>query len=980
MGWRDRADDVGMRGIGRGRAGEAVPGRAAGVFLIAGMLAAGAMAVISDPARGWLLVGILAATNLAGIHTVRRDPRRSNPVWYLVAGSLLLLPAYTLWYPAVATWGLELGSPAITDALFLAAYASFLVALARLVRIRSATDRRVDLLDTLIVSVGLGVLVWVFLITPYLQDETMSWAARAVAISYTLVNLLLLGGVIRLLVQGGIASTGDRLLSAWVVMQLVADLAYGMNSLQGTFELSDPSVALYPVSFVLLGAALLHPSTMQPAAAGSTVHPVSGVQRLLLVIPAALVAPVVITVLAIRDRADQIPFVAFLSAVLFVLVLVRVWLLVVDVEEHRRTKAKLTASIEKERRHARENQELLASLRERQMLSDRVSRIQRKISTRAPLQEVLDAITSGAAELVHDDVAALRFIDEEDPEYMVMVSSVGVDPAVAQQVHRLPVGVGVGGRAIVTNQLCIQDSYNTWDDAIGQFSAGGLQTAMATPVHLGSEPIGSLVVATHRADRRYSRAEQEALISFAAHASIALNDARSVRAMNDALQQAVHQAMHDELTGLPNRACFYDRAEQALKGARRDRGKTAVLLFDLDRFKEINDTLGHRYGDRVLCAIGPRIAPLLRDADTLARLGGDEFCVLLPSVPSVEVAVEVARRITLALEEPVEVDGMTLVVEASCGVAVAPDHGDTADLMLQRSDVAMYVAKTSHASVALYEDRLDRNTPDRLTLLGELRTAVGGDELVMHYQPQIDLRSGSVQGVEALVRWRHPRRGLLAPDVFLPIAEETGLIHQLTSWVLDASLQQLRAWLDDPDLRVGRDFTMAVNLSTHSLLDDSFVTEVRVALERFGIPADQLVLEITETTLMADPTRAQRVLTQLADNGVRFAIDDFGTGYSSLAALKGLPVHDLKIDKSFVRCMDRDIDDAIIVRSVIELGHTLGLRTVAEGVENQAVRDRLSALGCDSAQGYAFAPPMPPDELFRWMREEPFESPAVLFG
>ena len=955
------------------------PGRESALFLVVGFAACAVGAVAGDPLRGWLLVAVLAGTHAAGVVALRRDPRRDNPVWFLVGGTALLLPAYFLWYPATLRWSLDLGSPAVTDALFLAAYASFVIGLGRMVRRRSTEDRRIDILDTLIVSVGVGVLVWVAFISPYLHDDTMSWSARLVAVSYTLVDLLLLGAVIRLLMQNSIASTADRLITAWVVVQLVADLAYAVSTLRGAFELGHPVVYLYPTSFVLLGAGVLHPALNEAPDATTPRRSVDGIRRFALVVPAALIAPVVIAVLGIRDGSDEIPIAALLSAVLFVLVLGRVWFLLVDMEEHRRIRRQLTASIEKERRRTEENQALLASLRERQMLSDRLSRIQRKISTRAPLQEVLDAITHGAAELVHDDVAALRFVDEDDPDYMVMVSSVGVDAEIAEAVRRLPVGSGVGGQAIVRNRLCIQDSYTGWNHAIGQFSQGGLQTAMATPVHLGTEPIGSLVVATHRADRQYSRAEQEALISFAEHVSIALNDARSVRTMNEALERAVHQAMHDELTGLPNRACFYDRAEQALKAARRDDTKTAVLLFDLDRFKEINDTLGHRYGDRVLCAIGPRIEPLLREADTLARLGGDEFCVLLPSVPSLEVAMDVARRITHALEEPLEVDGMTLVVEASCGVAVAPQHGSTADLLLQRSDVAMYVAKTSHTSVAAYEDRLDRNTPDRLTLLSELRTAIGNGELEMHYQPQVDLRTGVVEGVEALVRWRHPRRGLLGPDLFLPIAEETGLIHQLTSWVLDASLDQLRRWHADPRMGVDRHFTMSVNLSTHSLLDEAFATEVGVALDRFGVAPSQLVLEITETTLMADPTRAQRVLTELAGRGVRFAIDDFGTGYSSLAALKGLPVHDLKIDKSFVRDMHEDCDDATIVRSVIELGHTLGLRTIAEGVEHLEVRDLLTSLGCDSAQGYAFAPPMAPAELLVWIAERP-RSPAVLFG
>jgi diguanylate cyclase (GGDEF)-like protein len=451
--------------------------------------------------------------------------------------------------------------------------------------------------------------------------------------------------------------------------------------------------------------------------------------------------------------------------------------------------------------------------------------------------------------------------------------------------------------------------------------------------------------------------------------SLALNDARTVQTMHQALDQAVHQAMHDELTGLPNRACFYDRTEQALRAARRTCAATAVLLLDLDRFKEINDTLGHRYGDRVLRAIGSRLAPLLRAGDTLARLGGDEFCVLLPDVGGLDEALDVADRITAALEAPFSIDGMDLVVAASVGVTVAPEHGDTADLLLQRSDVAMYVAKRSHTSVVAYEHALDDNTPDRLSMVADLRTAIATDQLVLHFQPQADLRTGVVTGFEALVRWQHPRLGLIGPDDFVPIAEDTGLIQPLTSWVLDAALDQLRRWSRDPGFPAAGELTMAVNLSTRSLLDESVCNEVVIALQRFGIPPHRLVLEITETTLMADPGRAHRVLAALAHEGVQFAIDDFGTGYSSLASLKTLPVHHLKIDKSFVQNMHADTSDATIVRSVIDLARTLGLRTVAEGVERPEVWAQLAELGCDSAQGYHLARPLPAGAVPAWVTD-----------
>ncbi|HLY83454.1 MAG TPA: EAL domain-containing protein, partial [Acidimicrobiales bacterium] len=527
----------------------------------------------------------------------------------------------------------------------------------------------------------------------------------------------------------------------------------------------------------------------------------------------------------------------------------------------------------------------------------------------------------------------------------------------------------VSGRAIVEDRLCIAENYQDANGTIGAFADDGVRAAMAAPIHLEGQIAGSLAVASRRHGRTYSEDERHILVGFADHAGLALNDARTVQAMNDALSDATYQAMHDELTGLPNRACFYDRTDQALRQARRDRTITAVLLFDLDRFKEINDTLGHKYGDRVLCEVGPRIRRGLRDADTLARLGGDEFCVLLPDVGNLGAAFEVAERIMDVLEESFEIDGMILAVDASCGIAVAPADGDSADLLLQRSDVAMYIAKGSHANVASYHEDLNANTPARLALLGELRVAIATGQLVLHYQPKAALGSGQIQGVEALIRWQHPTLGLVAPDQFIPLAERTGLIKPLTSWVLNTALGQLHQWRDQSEHQLPAELTMAINISPRNLLDDNFPAEVAAALDRSQVPPGLLELELTESAIMVDPLRAHRLLTELAAGGVRLSIDDFGTGYSSLAYLKNLPVDQLKIDQSFVLHMHDDPNDAIIVRSVIDLGHNLGLQTVAEGIEDLDTWEQLTNLGCDSAQGYFLARPMPAAEFESWLRQ-----------
>ncbi len=434
----------------------------------------------------------------------------------------------------------------------------------------------------------------------------------------------------------------------------------------------------------------------------------------------------------------------------------------------------------------------------------------------------------------------------------------------------------------------------------------------------------------------------------------------------EAEAQLAHQARHDMLTGLPNRGYFYDRTTQILERAAAEGTRCAVMLFDLDRFKEINDTMGHRYGDEVLIEVGPRVRSVLRDGDVLARLGGDEFCVLLPNVGGENDPVRVAERIIETLEEPIEVDGVNLGIEASCGISLSPADGDSADLLLQRADLAMYVAKESQQNVVVYSGDLNSPTPASLTLLGDLRNAVNREEFVLHYQPKANMTTLEVCGVEALIRWCHPTRGMLMPDQFIPEAERTGLIEPMTTWVLDAALRQCREWADRAGARGEKCLSVAVNLSTRSLLDASLPRTVAAALARWQVPADLLELEITETIIMSDPKRARRVLTDLAEMGLTVSIDDFGTGYSSLAKLRELPVTQLKIDREFVMDMGNDIDDAVIVRSVIDLANNLGLQTVAEGVEDAATWEQLTALGCDSAQGYFLARPMDPERFDQW--------------
>ena len=425
-----------------------------------------------------------------------------------------------------------------------------------------------------------------------------------------------------------------------------------------------------------------------------------------------------------------------------------------------------------------------------------------------------------------------------------------------------------------------------------------------------------------------------------------------------------HQSLHDALTGLPNRTLFRDRIEQAITAGRRADVDSAVMLIDLDHFKEINDTLGHHAGDRLLEEVARRLELSLSEDDTVARLGGDEFGVLLPRLRRAGDANVVARQLLAGLREPFSIEGLTLEVDASIGMACHPTHGTGVEALIQRADIAMYSAKESGGGHAMFEPRLDRFSPRRLSLAGGLRSAIQNGEIVLFFQPKAELVSGRVTGVEALARWEHPRLGLVGPAEFVPIAEQTGLITPLTSYVLDAALRQVRQWKDQ-----GQELSVAVNLSARSFLDTQLAVEIPRLLEKWDVDARLLELEITESMLMLDPGRAQATLERLSRIGLTLSVDDFGTGYSSLANLKRLPVDVIKIDKSFVMDMAIDASDAAIVRSTIDLAHNLGLRVVAEGVESHQAWTRLCELGCDLAQGFYVSRPLPAGDLSRLLEE-----------
>lgn len=483
--------------------------------------------------------------------------------------------------------------------------------------------------------------------------------------------------------------------------------------------------------------------------------------------------------------------------------------------------------------------------------------------------------------------------------------------------------------------------------------AAGLKGGVAIPVRVGDETAAVLEFFAEVA----IEADPE-LMQTLDHVALQLGRVVERERAGRALE---HQATYDNLTDLPNRVLLRDRLGQALRAATRARQGVALLLMDLDNFKEINDSFGHQSGDAILRQLGPRLRAQLRDTDTVARLGGDEFAVLLPGARS-EDAISIAGSILGALEQPVAVEGQALDVHASIGIAVFPDHGSDAEVLLQRADVAMYIAKRSGNSYAIYAPDQDPYDVNRVVLMADLRQAIERRELSVHYQPKVNLSTRRLTGLEALARWDNPRRGWVPPGEFIPLAERTGLIKRLTSCVLELVLQDCRAWQKSK-----KAVPVAVNLSMRDLLDPQFADDLAKRLDSTGVDPHLLLLEITETAVMAEPARVLETMAPLRRLGIRFAIDDFGTGYSSLAYLQRLNAQEIKIDRSFVGQMAQDPASAAIVRATVDLGHSLGLDVVAEGVEDEQTWQLLVACKCETAQGYLISRPLPPEDIDGWL-------------
>lgn len=614
------------------------------------------------------------------------------------------------------------------------------------------------------------------------------------------------------------------------------------------------------------------------------------------------------------------------------------------------------------------------------------------VNSELNLELVFQLVTERAKKLINAETVLIPLLDADCQQYTyragagtnseeIVGASLPLDYGVCGWVwrHKRPWWRGV-------LQELEQEERNKWEKEAG--------TIILVPLFGKRHFLGGIVGINKIGGGDFSKRDLDLLTLFASQVSIAIENAiffeeintarrqaeiyqAELKSLNTELEQRVEArtselasinvkltelALHDPLTGLPNRTLIQDRLQYSITSAKRNNTQVSIMMLDLDRFKEINDTLGHHTGDLFLIEIAGRLRATLREADTVGRLGGDEFAIILPDVAT-PAAEHVAKKIIEALEKPLELEGNWLSPAGSLGIATYPNHGQDESDLLRFADVAMYSAKRSCSGYVVYDGKVDFKNYQQLTLVNDLRNAIKLGEFVLHYQPQVDLFSGKIRRVEVLARWPHPVEGMIAPDIFIPILEKTGLIKPFTYWMLDTALEQLTAWRNTS----AHDVCLSANLSMHNICDPALPEQLASLLKKWQTPAHCLMLEITESCIMRDPDLVISILSHLNEIGVNFSVDDFGTGYSSLMYLKRLPISEIKIDKSFVMDMSTSKEDAAIVLSTIYLAQNLGLEVVAEGVETQEAYATLCKLKCDTAQGYFISRPLPAEQIIEFI-------------
>ena len=998
------------------------------------------------------LTGVLAI--VAGIRMHRPGARAAW--WLFAAGQFLFLSGdlYTYSYPKLL--GADVGFPSIGDALYLLVYPVLMAGLFILVRRRSPRPDRAALIDALILTTGIGLLSWVFLIAPNVHLENLSLLANAVSVAYPLGDVLLLAAAIRLAVDAGKRSPAFWLLVSSIVCLMATDSAYNFALLKDTYNHQLIYDAGWIFYYLLWGAAALHPSMRsleEPAADSRT--PLTPL-RLTLLGAACLIAPGIRLAQSFGNPDVLVLIVA--SALLFLLVVVRMAGLV-------RQEARV---VSRERALRGAGVELVAAAGQDQVAAAAISAVHRLLGAEPPVrlvliaenQAVVEASSDGATGgLVGDGTrdwlsngsGSLRVLHSDPPTYVrgdlrlpegqtttvapltvrgdvrgaLVVSSpesVTRDLAEALGALATQVSLAVEGASLAADlhrrqgEARFRSLVAHASDLITVLDGEGVVTYQSPSVErvLGYR---SQEVEGRRFDRLLVESDRPLLaqlialdgpgeaeghtiecsvlhrdgtpLTFEVQHTDLLHDehvhgivlnSRDVSERKAFEEQLAHQAFHDPVTKLANRALFSDRVEHALMRSTRGIPEIAVMFIDLDDFKTVNDSLGHTAGDEVLQEVGRRLKIAVRPTDTVARFGGDEFAVLLDGVEGSSDAADAASRILRALELPIEIDGKNVVPRASVGICLVGEDLETPEAteLLRNADVAMYMAKRdSKGSYRVFEPTMHERVVERLELRSDLQHALSLDQLELHYQPVVRLSGREILGVEALVRWNHPMRGTIPPIQFIPVAEETGLIIPMGRWILETACYegvrlQERFTRDEP-------LTMSVNLSVRQLQSETLVADVRSALSLTGLPASSLVLEITESLMLTDTDFAMQQLHDLKGLGIRLAMDDFGTGYSSLSYLSRFPVDILKMDRSFVGSEDNEA----LTSAIIALGTSLSLEVVAEGIELAEQANSLEELGCELGQGYLFARPMDAAALSNFLAlagepaEEDIESPSA---
>ncbi len=942
-------------------------------------------------------------------------PASRGPWWWFAAGMGLfwLGDLYTYSYPKLI--GHEVPFPSPGDAAYVAVYPALMIGLLLLVRRRNPDSDRAGVIDSVIMTLGLSLLSWVALIAPYLHDGSLGPLGKLTSVAYPLGDVLLLAAAIRLSVDAGRRQASFFLLAASIVALLVTDFLYGLATLHGTFDHQLSYDVGWIAFYLLFGAAALHPSMrhLQEPVAGyeSRLTPL----RLALLTAASLVAPV-IELLA--DPSGDLQVVIAASAVLFGFVVARMAGLVLQQQhtaERERTLSGAGSSLVAAT--TREQIGMAGEDAARRLVGDAASvlvvrgEMAYSAGTGWPLPaRAAAALSAGAGEaIVTLDEAtclALRLPlgrcrallhslgTREELETLLVVAGRAVeDSGVRRALHGLGVQIELAlESAALTEEIhrragegrlsaLVQHS----SDLIAVLGPGGEVIYQSPSVErvLGQTTLASLLpdqmleamrpgetaVVERVLGEREFEVQLTNLLEDERVSGVVLNG-RDVSERRAFERQLEHQAFHDTVTGLANRALFNERVRHAVARGRREHSGVAVVFLDLDDFKTINDSLGHAAGDAVLVEVAKRVAGSVRAGDTAARFGGDEFAILLEDVAGAQEAADGAERVLAALAEPLAVEQQELNVRASAGISFA--EGGDAEELVRNADAAMYIAKREGGgSYRLFEPAMHEGVLARLELRGDLQRAVADGQLDLHFQPVVRLSDGRVSGLEALLRWRHPRRGLVAPDDFIPLAEETGLIVEIGRWVLHEGCRRAV----EIQAAAGETLTMAINLSVKQLQQRDIVADVQAALDESGLDPATLTLEVTESVMMTDPDTVVERLNEIKALGVRLAMDDFGTGYSSLSYLSRLPVDILKMDRSFLRA-GASPQASGLANVVVSLGATLRLDVVAEGIEHAEQWERLRELGCDLGQGFLFARPMNIAATLAFLRDQAIAYPG----